>query len=223
MSDQEHDDDPRPKPQYGELAPEGWTWTPPEDHDRLDTSRGADTEEPDGQSDPDVPSRTDGAYHAAPGWPAGPDHAAHDVHRGPIQYGAHPDAGGPANASRGRVAPYWNRPITLLLILIGIFGALFTISTLAAVPQSMQLVYNSEKLGTYHAPATLSSLILAGQVVQGVIWAASLAVSLLLMTRRRLSFYVPLIAGGIAAIVFIVFIIAIIATDPTLMKTYSGS
>lgn len=27
--------DPRPRPQYGELAPEGWTWQPPQDEDRV--------------------------------------------------------------------------------------------------------------------------------------------------------------------------------------------
>ncbi|MDJ0350212.1 DUF6264 family protein [Cryobacterium sp. PH29-G1] len=28
--------DPRPRPQYGELAPEGWTWQPPREDDRVD-------------------------------------------------------------------------------------------------------------------------------------------------------------------------------------------
>ena len=30
--------DPRPRPQYGELAPEGWAWQPPEDKDRVDAA-----------------------------------------------------------------------------------------------------------------------------------------------------------------------------------------
>lgn len=28
--------DPRPRPQYGELAPEGWIWKPPEEKNRVD-------------------------------------------------------------------------------------------------------------------------------------------------------------------------------------------
>ncbi|TFB65261.1 DUF6264 family protein [Cryobacterium sp. Hz9] len=30
--------DPRPRPQYGELAPEGWTWRPPQEEDRVESA-----------------------------------------------------------------------------------------------------------------------------------------------------------------------------------------
>ncbi|TFD57280.1 hypothetical protein E3T39_14840 [Cryobacterium suzukii] len=30
--------DPRPRPQYGELAPEGWTWQPPVERERVDAA-----------------------------------------------------------------------------------------------------------------------------------------------------------------------------------------
>ena len=39
MSDHNGTPEPRPRPKYGELAPEGWTWTPPSDVERLDTAR----------------------------------------------------------------------------------------------------------------------------------------------------------------------------------------
>ncbi|WP_426520250.1 DUF6264 family protein [Diaminobutyricibacter sp. McL0618] len=38
MADENKDRDERPRPKFGELAPEGWVWHPPKDADRLDTA-----------------------------------------------------------------------------------------------------------------------------------------------------------------------------------------
>lgn len=222
MSDQEHDADPRPKPKYGELAPEGWTWSPPEDQSRLDTSRGSETAEPDeeptGDAYPGGPRDHEGLpQHPVTGLPYGP--GAPTGTTGP--YPGHPYAGHPV-APGAKPAPYWNQPITLVLILIGLVGALLSISTLGSVPLSMQALYTSEKLGTYHPPADLSAIILAGQILQGILWAVSLVISLMLMARGRLSFYVPLIAGVAAAIALMTFVVVIIATDPSLMSAYGN-
>lgn len=60
-------EDNRPKPQYGELAPEGWSWTPPKD----DAGTPADPAAPVGASSaPLVAPAADSAVRTprAPGW-----------------------------------------------------------------------------------------------------------------------------------------------------------
>ncbi|SEN10914.1 DUF6264 family protein [Cryobacterium luteum] len=68
--------DPRPRPQYGELAPEGWTWQPPQDEDRASPApsptAGAGAGTPPLRNHPAFPStpppsrRT--GQRTAPGW-----------------------------------------------------------------------------------------------------------------------------------------------------------
>lgn len=220
MSDEQHEDDPRPKPRYGELAPEGWSWSPPDDQERLDTSRGARPDDPEqepGDADPRVDSGP-----GAPGWsppgPYGQGRAPGGPHAGTAHYAA-----GSVPAGATGHAPYWNRPLTFVLVLVGLFGALVTISTLSALPQSIQVLYTSQHLGTYHPAADLPTIILAGQIVQGLLWVASMIISTLLMSRQRISFYVPLVAGVLAMIALFVFLGAVVAGDPTLLNAYSGA
>ncbi|TFD04581.1 MULTISPECIES: DUF6264 family protein [unclassified Cryobacterium] len=62
--------DPRPRPQYGELAPEGWTWQPPQDTNRVDPApsptagAGAGTPSPNNQQ---APAAVAGP-RTVPGW-----------------------------------------------------------------------------------------------------------------------------------------------------------
>lgn len=55
--------DYRPRPRYGELAPEGWTWTPPQDAQ----APAASAEHPPAPT-PVTPGPVDRPAGAAPGW-----------------------------------------------------------------------------------------------------------------------------------------------------------
>ncbi|WP_146066146.1 DUF6264 family protein [Cryobacterium sp. Y82] len=62
--------DPRPRPQYGELAPEGWTWQPPVEKDRVEAvpapAFGAGTALPPQATTP--PLRSAPVPRTVPGW-----------------------------------------------------------------------------------------------------------------------------------------------------------
>ena len=62
--------DPRPRPQYGELAPEGWTWQPPVEKDREEAvpapAFGAGTALPPQATTP--PLRSAPVPRTVPGW-----------------------------------------------------------------------------------------------------------------------------------------------------------
>jgi Family of unknown function (DUF6264) len=169
--------DERPRPQFGEYAPEGWTWQPP---------AGETTSDP------------------APQMPTPP---------------APPPVRAPAAASARdqRPARPTDRAVTILLLVIGVLGAWLSVSVLQAMPQSMQLLHTQEGIEPYTPGPEIPGLILAGSIVQVVIWVVSATGSIALMRARRPSFWLPLVGGVVAAIALFVFTVIAITGDPVLL------
>jgi hypothetical protein len=186
MSEKNGAPDPRPRPKYGELAPEGWTWKPPADADRLDTARPLQPAQAPAEPSPAFDDTPDRAYSTG-------DHRI----------------------------PAWNQSATLLLIVIGFVGMTISIQWMGSLPQQLQIFYTTQGLGTYHPAASVPGIILSAQITQAAIWGASTVLSVILLSRRRSSFYVPLLAGVIAAIALFIFMSAALATDSTLINYYS--
>ena len=44
--------------------------------------------------------------------------------------------------------PYWNRPFTVTLLMVGLLGMLYSVGTLIELPQSIQAYYAMQGLGT---------------------------------------------------------------------------
>lgn len=189
-SDSSPGDTERQRPRYGELAPEGWSWQPPQDaHDR---TAGVPTP----PQPPIAPTPQPPASGGAP-WAVG--------------------AAGPT-ASR---APTWDRAVTLSLIFLGLLGTYLAISILNALPQAVQVLYTQEGLGPYTPAPTVAGVITAGSITEAVVWLASTAVSILLLTRGRRAFYVPLIGAVVSFVVIFVFMSVVLATDSTLFDYFS--
>ena len=196
MAEQEQQPDDRPRPRYGELAPPGWVWHPPADADRLDTSRRVDDD-------------TETQEQPAPAAP----------------YGAHtPPEGGyySQNARPERPAPTWNLTLTVLLTVFGFFGMSYSIATLQAIPASMQLLHSTNGLGDYTPAPVVGTLVLAGSITMAAVWAVSAGIGAWLLVKRRLAFWVPLVAGIVAMVALLIFAGAVLATDPVLLGFYSG-
>jgi Family of unknown function (DUF6264) len=174
--------DERPRPRYGEYAPEGWTWTPPADG------------------------------HA----PASPTPA-------PAVWAAPPQgalAGRGPSAASGRLARperRADRAVTILLLVIGVLGAWLSVGVLQALPQSMQLLHTQEGIQAYTPGPEIPGLILAGSIVQVVLWVVTATGSIVLMRARRPSFWLPLVGGVVAAIALFVFMLVAITGDPVLL------
>ena len=186
MADENKDHDERPRPQFGELAPEGWVWHPPKDADRLETGHPA--------------------AEAHPGRPATPVRSREEELL--------------AQAGGERPVPAWNQPVTILLLIVGIVGMFLSIGTLAAAPDSIQLLYANESLGTYKPAPSVSTILLAGEISMVGIWVISAVVSIFRLTRHKLAFFIPIIGGVVAFIALFVFFTVIIASDPTLVDFY---
>lgn len=188
-SDTPTGDAERPRPRYGELAPDGWTWQPPQPSgERIKNTAGAPTPPPPQSATPQIPGQ-------AP-W------------MGPVR---------PAPSR----APSWDLAVTVILIVVGLLGTFLAISILAALPQAVQVLYTQEGLGTYTPAPSVAGIITAGSITEAAVWLASTVVAILLITRGKRAFYVPLIGGVVAFVVIFVFMTIVLATDPTLFDYFS--
>lgn len=208
--------DERPRPQFGELAPPGWVWKPPQDADRLDTTHhspaASEVEQPPA-AQPPAPYGA-GQHNGAPH-----DGAPHDG--GP--YGR--DAYGrpyPSSPQLRADAPRWNITTTIVLLVIGFFGMSYTIGTLQGLPSVIQLMHTSLNLGKYVQDPSVAPLITGGTIAMAGIWAVSLGLSVWLLVQKRLAFYVPLVAGILAFLTLFVILGMIFSTDPVLLDYYNG-
>ncbi len=187
--------DQRPRPKYGELAPEGWTWSPPP---------GANAHN-----------------HITPNAPA----PATSSVNAPGNLPGHPAATSPylgsTSAKKRGAAPAWDRPVTLGLLVLGLLGLFSAIAILRSIPEAVQTLYTQENLGTYTPAAGVAGVILMGQITQGAIWAVTALLSVLVTIRRRRAFYLPLIGGVVSTIAIFVFLTVILTTDPTLLNFYN--
>lgn len=203
MADEDPKPDERPRPQYGELAPPGWVWKPPEDVDRLDTARPNPTV--DDETTPPAPEAGRAPYRQAPP-PTTP-----------------PYPGDAPGAASGRTpAPRWNFSLTILLIAFGFFGMSYSVGILQAFPTSMQLLHTTQGLGDFTPAPAVGTLITVGTVAMTGLWALSTGLAVWQLVRRRMAFWIPLTAGVVALVVLFVFLAIILSTDPTLIDFYSG-
>ncbi|TFC05963.1 hypothetical protein E3O42_02175 [Cryobacterium adonitolivorans] len=185
--------DYRPQPRYGELAPEGWTWNPPQDEHSPAASAAA--------SATATPARATG------GSAERPDSAA-------------PGRAAPGLTVPG-TAPAWDRPLTVSLLVLGLLGAYFTISMLGSLPQALAMLYSQAELGAYTVTESVTATITASSIGQGLVWVAAAISAILLLLRGRRAFYVPLIGGVVAFVLLVAAVAVVLAGDPALLEYLS--
>lgn len=176
--------DDRPRPQYGEYAPEGWSWQPPADQRTSDPAPQMTTPPP------------------------------------PL----------PA-ASVERPDRPVDRIITILLLVVGVFGAWSAIGSLQSLPtllpealrQASEMLGNGGASFEYTPAPEVAGLILTGQIIQFVILALVVWWSIARLRARRLAFWVPLVGGVLSFIALYAIMFAIIVSDPALVERLSAA
>ena len=190
--------------------------------------------EPNSTSDPTppvppAPSFTYGSPAASPVAPAQP--------LPPPAYGERlPDApvppayAAPAYGTPGAGAAYpaapkrrrtWDLVLTIILLIVGLFGmgigliyaAIF--SDPALVQDVFDQAYGQSGLGGWNGSVGAAPAVIA--VSHIVLYLAAAGVSILLLIKNKIAFWVPLAAGVIAAIVFWGSLFAIVLSDPGMM------
>lgn len=177
--------DERPRPQYGEYAPEGWTWKPPaEDH----------------ISDPAPQMATPAAAASA-----------------------RPGRSGAASTGDRPERPT-DRLITIMLLVLGVFGTWIAISTLQSLPEVLPDAISraADMLGTGGTPLDyvpgpeVPAILLGGSIVQVLLWLLTAWWSITRIRARRLAFWVPLVGAAASFIALYGAMTIVILSDPAL-------
>lgn len=234
--------DPRPQPQYGEMAPEGWTWTPNEaagpqgaGAPNASAQGGGSPQFPVAQSAPQPHGQTPGVPHnlgvgapqgASPQQPGQPYQPAQPYQQQQNQqaYRADPpphyqqpawQQQAPERDTKGA-----DRVITIILLVIGAVGALYFAFVLFVMTQSIYLIANMVDLEVT-VPESVKTLGLIGALIMLALYAVTLIFSIQRMRARKLAFWVPLVAGVLSFVVLTVFTSLAMAEVPDLLHYLS--
>lgn len=209
---------PRPRPQFGEYAPEGWAWKPEGDAESGDATTGSGG--PVSPTLPGVPHNL-GAGSALPprgGQASMTKHARSDARQKP-QAPAH-QAAPASTASISRPAVKTPRPadkvITILLLAIGAVGALQFSLAMMSIEKTFALMGNAPGVDSFTPPSWLGT---TGNVI-GLAVLAIYGVMLVYTIRRlragKLSFWVPLATGAVVSVTIIATVFIAMLNSPGL-------
>ena len=112
--------------------------------------------------------------------------------------------------------------VTSVLLALGLLGMFFGL--LASVGLGPGLSKQAAQYDvTYHQPANLGALTAVIAISHVVLFLAALGISIPLLVKRRLAFWVPLVAGVIAAIIFWVVLFMLVFSDQALVNAITAA
>jgi phosphoglycerol transferase MdoB-like AlkP superfamily enzyme len=145
------------------------------------------------------PGYTPPAYTAQPVAPAQP--APYDVQPG---------------APRPR--RIWDIVLSSVLLFIGLFGVLLAVFNAATIDFQLEELYSEYGASGQYEPGAGSAIAQAVIIVSHVLlYAVAILVTVLLIRKNKVSFWVPLTIGAIAFIVFMVTLLVLVLSDPVLL------
>jgi hypothetical protein len=143
-------------------------------------------------------------YAAAPAYTPAPDYAASPAYGAPVQ--GHP-YGPPAPRRRT-----WDLVLTIVLLVTGFFGMLMGIGVAYLFTDPAFSEQFNEQLGQQGISGDIDfgsfpTIIVVSHVL---LYLIALGLSILLLVKRKIAFYVPLSAGVIATLVFWIGYLAVV-------------
>lgn len=232
----------RPKPAFGEYAPEGWEWKP-EEPDASDTAAPATA--PAAASSPSRPNpgRVTGVPHNLG---AGSQSSSAAPAQAPAPPAATPQNSSSAPAAKGEPAPYratvappappqyaaqqpvgelkprtGDRITTIILLVIGAIGALISAQSMLALNSSFSLMAEAVGLSDFTVPEWLGTLGTVSALAFIAVYAVTLIFSIQRMRARKITFWVPLTAGAVVFVAMFVLTTIAITSMPELMTQMS--
>lgn len=138
----------------------------------------------------------------------------------PVATGTTPGSpSAPASATDTRPRRLWDSVLTAVLLGMGIVSVTSSIPQYANFPDTLNQVLGQMGYGEYSEVGLATTIGIALNVTQIVLYLASATVALLMIRKRRLGFFYPLIAAVLFAIVMIVLLIVAFTGDPALMSS----
>jgi hypothetical protein len=184
-------------PQYGEYAPAGYV----------------------SPVTPEVPAAPANPY-GIPGYapPATPS----NMYAAPT-YGTPIASGVVATAPAGRTRRTWDTVLTIILLVLAVFGTLIALGYAALLPQVMTQLYTQYNAGTFRDDGSLAGASTIIAVSHIVLFLVAVGISIPLLLRKRITFWVPLAIGVLAAIIFWATLVTAVLSDSTVYNAILNS
>ena len=226
--------DTRPRPEYGEYAPEGWEWKPEgEESAATPAAQGSGVRQGGaavGAASPNVqgvphnlgadlprPSRK-GASQGGSGAPyraAAPASAPAAASAVQAQQGQAQQGGAPA--LQQKPANTADRVITILLLVFGAAGALYSMLALVGLKSMFTVLEDAPGVTTLTPPGWLDLTGKLAGLALMLMYVLVLVFSLRRLRARKIAFGAPLAAGIVAFITVVVIVSAAMLQTPELM------
>jgi hypothetical protein len=146
---------------------------------------------------------------------------------GPVGASAGANATGSTAAGSGapaRPRRLWDSVLTAILLGIGIVSVTSSIPQYADFPATMNLVLAQLGYGEYTQVGLATTVGIALNVTQIVLYVASATIALMRIRKGKLGFFYPLIAAAIFFVVMVVLLVVVFSSDPSLLSSItSGS
>lgn len=241
--------DSRPRPAYGEYAPEGWEWKPEGVEPSQQAPSGVAAAAAQGPAQVEA-DRLAGVPHNL-GTSSQSQRSGAQARPASPAAGTASEAGSPRQQPSGEPVPYraeqapvappmqapqyqqgvqqaQQRPqrmadvvITIALLVIGGFGALTSAQSMFGLSRSFTLMADVLGIADFSQPAWLGTLGTVSGLVIIALYAVALIFSIQRMRARKLAFWVPLTAGAIAGIGAVVVTSIALVAVPELMNALS--
>ncbi|HEY4270126.1 MAG TPA: DUF6264 family protein [Galbitalea sp.] len=163
-----------------------------------------------------LPAGSPPPYQAPPAYQPDPSSPAFPVAQQPVA-GGYPASPYYQAAPTVRTRKVADLVVTCVLLAIGFFGMLIGILATSGISESLANEYATHGL-PYTAPAALPVVVTTIWISHVLLFLAAVGGSIPLLVKRRIAFWVPLVAGVVAAIVFWGGLIVLITSDPALMN-----
>lgn len=217
------DEKKRPKPEYGEYAPEGWVSpvTGEPVAPSPSTEPAAPTESVAGQTQL-AHTQSTGKSTASSGRLDG---VPHNLGVSKATQAQETASETPQHPKPNSVSARMNRPAdriaTVMLLAFGAYGALNSASAFMNLQQVFEQIFAVYDLGTFTAPEWFGALSTIGWISQLAVWAITLILSIQLMRRKRMAFYIPLVGAVIAFLITLVLMMIALSAAPELVTYVS--
>ena len=153
-----------------------------------------------------------GQYAPAPPTPPHPEVLAVD----PL-----PNPGGGIVAST-RVRSSFDVAITVALLGVGVFDVVGGYGQYADLAPALRELYAQQGFGQFTSDALAQTIGVVANALRTVILALTIVVSLVLISRKRRAFWVPLVGAAVAVVAVVVCIVVLMASDPAVASYLEG-
>lgn len=140
----------------------------------------------------------------------------------PAPPAAYPQYGYPMHPAPGvRQRKTWDLVLTIVLLVMGFFGMLIGLlyAGIISDPALMDQIFQQQNLGDFDGTVGAAPVVIVASHV--ILYLAVLGGSIPLLISKRVTFWLPLAAGVIAAIIFWAALGGVFLSDPDFISTYS--